>query len=720
MAEDKNTLGIAQVPIRATLDKLDGDLKSAKRKLDGGLGGIVGQIGGTLGKIGAGIGKVALGVAAGGIAAIAGLGAAAVAAGMTVDEAYDTIIAKTGATGTKLEELKGSFNTVFGQFPGDAKGTAEALSNLSTRIGLTGKPLEDLTLAMLRMSDLTGTDAATNTESFARVLGDWGIPAEGAATALDKIYKASQLTGVGVDALMTKVVQFGAPLRLMGFTFDEGVALFSKWEKEGVNAELVMGSLRIAAGKFAKAGTPLRESLLATFKSIETNTDASAALAEGMEVFGARAGPDMVAAIREGRFSIEDLTAALGESEGAIAAAALATMDWPEKLELLKNKATTILAPIGLAFMDVASNILDKANPALESFGNFINEKVVPAIAPFMQGLQDLFNTGTPTAWAALGVPQSVLDSIANFSSVMGQLKGIIKLALEGLFSGQNVWEDLPAQLDPSGNFTASTPGLKSRFMALGSQILGWIGEGLKGVLGLLDDMAGDFVDWANGDGGTAAFDLGTKIADKIIGTLHDIIFGEDTSTSVGKDLEDMLVAAVTKINIGVDTIFAKTFAGIFTRAAESIIGSDQFSKDIAASLEKLFMNIFTIMSPLLLGQKIWAWIRSAITGATFESNPSTIGDKGTPAKYDPAKLLNPGGNFAGGVTGIVRQPTSFIAGEIPELLTVTPLSRLGSGSSGGGGISGGTFIFQFPNARSPKESADAVHGVLLRNGAYA
>jgi hypothetical protein len=28
--------------------------------------------------------------------------------------------------------------------------------------------------------------------------------------------------------------------------------------------------------------------------------DASAALAKGMEIFGARAGPDMVAAIREG------------------------------------------------------------------------------------------------------------------------------------------------------------------------------------------------------------------------------------------------------------------------------------------------------------------------------------------------------------------------------------------------------------------------------------
>ena len=77
-------------------------------------------------------------------------------------------------------------------------------------------------------------------------------------------------------------------MRLMGFSFQDTAALLAKWEKEGVNAELVMGSLRIAAGKFAKDGKPLRDSLLATFDAIKNNKNATAALAQGMQVFAAR------------------------------------------------------------------------------------------------------------------------------------------------------------------------------------------------------------------------------------------------------------------------------------------------------------------------------------------------------------------------------------------------------------------------------------------------
>ena len=45
-----------------------------------------------------------------------------------------------------------------------------------------------------------------------------------------------------------------------------------------------------------------------------------------MEIFGARAGADMAGAIREGRFEIDDLVAALGTSKGATETTADATV----------------------------------------------------------------------------------------------------------------------------------------------------------------------------------------------------------------------------------------------------------------------------------------------------------------------------------------------------------------------------------------------------------
>jgi hypothetical protein len=346
------------------------------------------QASSTLGNIGkalGGLGTVGLGLAAGGLAAagaaLVGVGAIGWKAANELDAAFDNIVIGTGATGDALEGLKDDFKRVFTGIPTDAATASSVIAELNTRLGLTDDALVNLSKPLLEASRMLGGDATKNAQLFGRVMGDWDLPVSDAAGALDKFFAAGQATGAGMDELMSKVVQFGAPMRLMGFSLDDAIALFGKWEKEGVNAELVMGSLRIAAGKFADAGVPLRESLLATFDSIKNNEDASQALADAMDVFGARAGPDMAAAIREGRFEFEDLLEVLGDSEGAIMDTAAATMDWGEKLEMMKNKAFVALEPIGSLMMDLASDILDDLGPAIDDLTAWLGEALPVAIS---------------------------------------------------------------------------------------------------------------------------------------------------------------------------------------------------------------------------------------------------------------------------------------------------------------------------------------------------
>jgi hypothetical protein len=222
-----------------------------------------------------------------------------------------------------------------------------------------------------------------------------------------------------MDRLMQLAVQFGSPMRLMGFTIDDTIALLSKWEKEGVNTELVMGSLRIAAGKFADEGKPLRESLLATFESIKNNTNATGARAEGMDVFGARAGPDMVAAIREGRFEFEDLLAVMQGADGAIMDTAKSTMDWGEKLTILKNKATVALEPIGMKLLDVASMLLDKAGPALDWFSGILDKYAVPAVDKLAGSLEMLLNGDVEGAIANI-FGEDAASKVMTFAQTTG------------------------------------------------------------------------------------------------------------------------------------------------------------------------------------------------------------------------------------------------------------------------------------------------------------
>ena len=416
-------------------------------------------------------------------AAVVAIGGAAFASAMKLDEAFDTIQIGTGATGSELEGLKEDFRGVFTSVPADAGATADVLTALNARLGLTGESLQDLTAPLLRVSDMLGGDAKTNTELFTRVMGDWGVSNEDATGTLDAFFAASQLTGSGMDSLMQKVVQFGSPLRLMGFDLNEATALFAQFEAQGVNSELVMGSLRIAAGKFAKEGVNLQAGLNDTIASIKGAKDESAALALGMEVFGARAGPDMVAAIREGRFSVDELTAAVAGSEGAIMAASEATMDWPEKLELLKNKATVALEPLGMAFMNIAGMLLDKLMPLFDRLAAWFAETLGPAIEAAMPGIEDLVN-----AFALLfqGDTASFTELLVNGLYTIGEAFGLTKEQMQPFLTG--LWDVIDTVV---AFVTDHGPAIKSALLAIGAVLAGAaIASGIMSIVGAIAALA--------------------------------------------------------------------------------------------------------------------------------------------------------------------------------------------------------------------------------------
>jgi phage-related minor tail protein len=314
------------------------------------------QAGGTMGRaMGAAL-KVGLGAAVAGLGAVAGLARL----GGSFDDAFDAIRVGTGATGAALEDLKGSFKTVFSSVPTDMGSASQAVADLNTRLGLTGEPLEELSTQLLELSRITGTDLGSNIESVTRVFGDWGVSAEEQAGHLDALFRASQATGITVDTLSQQMVKYGAPLRQLGFDFDTTAGLLGKFEKEGVNAELVMGSMRIALGKMAREGIPAEEGLRQVVEQIANAGSASEANALALELFGARAGPDMAAAIREGRFDLGELYSTIANGEETILGAAEDTADFSEKWNVFKNQVLVGLEPLATAVFDAITVAMGK------------------------------------------------------------------------------------------------------------------------------------------------------------------------------------------------------------------------------------------------------------------------------------------------------------------------------------------------------------------------
>jgi len=386
---------------------LDKDLDGAAKKTTG----WASKLGGSVGKL---VGGLAVaGVAAVG-AAIVGIGAAAIGVQGDFKLATDAIIKGTGASGEALKEMDTITRSLKTSSSGLGKSYEDigsVIAEVNTRTGATGETLQGLSADILDFSRLTGGDGVTNTQLFTRVMGDWGVSMDDAAGKLDQIYGAGQAFGIGTDDLMRKVVQFGAPLRQMGFSLEDSIALFGKWEKEGVNAELVIGSLRIAAGEFARTGVDLKTGLADVQERIKGAATESEALNIAMETFGARAGPDMAAAIREGRFELDEAIAALQGTQGGLADAAARTIGFREQWQIAMSSMKDALLPLG----EKMGELTAKAMPyVIEGF-----KGIVAATVPVIDWLVKAGDTvGGLIGWFKDKLPSSIGVSTKSFGII--------------------------------------------------------------------------------------------------------------------------------------------------------------------------------------------------------------------------------------------------------------------------------------------------------------
>jgi TP901 family phage tail tape measure protein len=357
-----------------------------------------------------GLGKAALAAGAVVGAAFVGIGVFALKSAVDLDKAYDTIRTGTGATGKDLDALKTSFKTVFKGVPASAETVGTAMADLNTRTGQTGKGLEDLTKQAVLLAKITKTDVGTVVASTTRVFGDWSIATKDQSKTMDYLFKVSQHTGVGVDKLAQTVVEFGAPLRQLGFDFETSAAMLGKWEKEGVNTTTVLSGMKIGLANMAVAGKDAKTGMLEAISSIKEAGTQAEANSLAIKIFGKRAGPDMAAAIREGRFELDDLLAVLEASPETINTAAEATYDFGEKWTMTKNKLETVFEPLGIKLMNILGKLadwVDQHMPEIEKAfatgfatlsrgAKYFYAEVWPVLLKSWKGLKEWWATNGP------------------------------------------------------------------------------------------------------------------------------------------------------------------------------------------------------------------------------------------------------------------------------------------------------------------------------------
>lgn len=336
-----------------------------------------------------------------GVAAVIGIGAGLVSLGASFDSAYDKIRVSTGETGKSFRGLQDDFRAVFAEVPNSMGEVATAIGDIHARTGQTGEGLQQLAIQMLDLSRLTGTDLKTNIVDITRLFGDWGIAAKDQSGTMDRLFATSQVTGVGINDLAQQVVFFGSPLRQLGFSLDESLALLGKWGREGVNVETVLGGMRQSLGRLNEATPQMVEQLQKVpglFEAFQAAPDPAArfklvkdavldlfqkgdpaskfqAATLAMTVFGKRAGADIVAAFSEGRFQIDETLGEIGKkTPDAIEHARSRTDDWGESWERVKHKLQLALEPLASRAFEGFSSVIEGMEGPLGSVTDYLKE----------------------------------------------------------------------------------------------------------------------------------------------------------------------------------------------------------------------------------------------------------------------------------------------------------------------------------------------------------
>lgn len=300
------------------------------------------------------------------------IGGLAGKAAIDIDEALDRIQAGTGATGTAMAGLEADFKAVASAVPQSFGETAGVLSDLNTRLGISGQLLQDVAISAMDASRLLGSNLTETVTQSARAIQNWGVPAAQVPKTLDKLFVASQQSGIGMDKLSAQMTQFGPILRTAGVDLDTTIALLSGFERQGVNTEAVMAGLKTALGKLADSGVPTANALTRLIGGIRSAQTPTEAMKRAVELFGKKAGPELAAAIREGRFGVDEMAKSLATASGAIQKTARDTDGFAEQWGRMRNDLAIALEPLGKSLLEIAEGHIPELRSALKGLdGDF-------------------------------------------------------------------------------------------------------------------------------------------------------------------------------------------------------------------------------------------------------------------------------------------------------------------------------------------------------------
>ena len=347
------------------------------------------------------------------------LAKAAYEAWQSYDEGADTIIAATGATGEAAEELIGVYENVAKNVVGEFSDIGAAVGEVNTRFGLTGDELQKTSEKFLKFAELNGTDVKNSIDVVQSAMAAFGLGVEHTSDMLDVLNKAGQDTGVSVDNLAQLMVTNAPALQEMGYNASDAAMFLANLGKNGVDVSSVMGGMKKALANAAAEGKPMSAAMSKIENSIKNAKNSTDAITIATDLFGAKAGPAIATAVRDGRLSFEEFGTTLTDFQGNVETTYDSMLDGPDKIALAMQN-------LKLEAAKVFDEFLQKHGPQIEAMVSNFTENILPKVMNFVSKLMDgisWFIGNIPTLIDVLTVAATALGAYFAYTTAITIMK---------------------------------------------------------------------------------------------------------------------------------------------------------------------------------------------------------------------------------------------------------------------------------------------------------
>lgn len=338
---------------------------------------------------------------------IAGLATAAMASWKQVDDGLDIVVKKTGATGNALHNMQESVRNIATTMPASFKEAGTAIGEVNTRFGLTGKQLEGVSTQFLKFAKINGVDVNSSIDKVQKTMSAFGVSSKDTGAMLDTLNKVGQDTGISMDVLEQHMITNAMALRGMGLNAASSAKLLGNLEKSGVDVSTAMQGLKKVQASAMSEGISMQEA----FKKALSSSKGA------ISVFGAKAGPQLYSAFKNGTLSADMFTnssKALNDSLGSVSNTFDATLDPADQWQTVLN-----------SLMSLGHDIAETLMPSIQTAVN----NIIPVVKGLTEGWNGLDDSERDIILTIAGV----LAAIGPVTSVLSGITGAVAKLSNGL-----------------------------------------------------------------------------------------------------------------------------------------------------------------------------------------------------------------------------------------------------------------------------------------------